>query len=263
MQGQVDAFIDTLQGQGRYSFAKDDLRREVSLSRDGLGAALRRIESSGKLVRPSARGTFFVIVPPEFRTIGVPPLSWWLDAFMVHLEHPEYYVGLVTAAEWHGSAHYAAQESQVVVSAQLRPLRIGRQQLRFVTKSTAAATSVMRRSSEGGSVRVSTPEATAVDLVRYSTLAGGLSRIATILSEMPLSPRELRDALEVAGDVTAAQRLGYLLQAAGQRAAARAVARYVTSREHRIRPLDPTAPTRDAAVASPWGVAVNASVEVG
>jgi predicted transcriptional regulator of viral defense system len=221
------------------------------------------MQAAGKIVRPSAKRNFFVIVPPEYRSIGGPPVAWWLDSFMVHVGHADYYVGLLTAAEWHGSAHYAVQETQVVVPAQVRPVRIGREHIRFVTKSDAGATPVVQKASEGGSVRVSTPEATAVDLVRYARVAGGPSRIATVLSEMALSGAELHSALEIASDVTAAQRLGYLLDVADQHEAAQAVARYMSAHDHRIRPLVPGAPVRGAAVAEPWGVVVNASVEVG
>lgn len=263
MRGQVEEFVEATQRRGRYSFEIEELRGAVTLSPDGLAAALRRLESAGKLVRPSARRGFRVIVPPEYQTIGAPPLAWWLDAFMTHLGYRDYYVGLLTAAEWHGSAHYPVQETQVVVPAQVRPVRIGRERIRFVTKAGAEATPVVRRSSEGGSVRVSTPEATAVDLVRYPRLSGGPSRIATVLSEMRLSSRELHHALQITGDVTAAQRLGYLLHVAGQRAAARAVARYLAPRDPRVRPLDPGTPVRGVDVAEPWKVDVNTSVEVG
>lgn len=263
MHGQVERFVEATQGRGRYSFEGEELRNEVTLSDDGLKVALRRLETAGKLVRPSAKRNFFVIVPPEYRSLGGPPVAWWLDAFMMHLGHAGYYVGLLTAAEWHGSAHYAVQETHVIVPTQVRPIRVGRERIRFVTKADAAMTPVLQKSSEGGSVRVSTPEATAIDLVRYATIAGGPSRIATILSEMPLSARELHNALEIASDVTAAQRLGYLLDITDQREAAQAVVRYLATHDHRIRPLVPGAPMRDADVAEPWDVVVNATVEVG
>lgn len=263
MRGQVEKFVEATQSRGRYSFGGVELRGAVTLSDDGLKAALRRMEAGGKLVRPSAKRNFFLIVPPEYRSLGGPPVAWWLDAFMVHLGHADYYVGLLTAAEWHGSAHYAVQETQVIVPAQVRPLRIGRERIRFVTKTDAAATPVMQKSSEGGAVRVSTPEATAIDLVRYARIVGGPSRIATVLSEMPLSGAELHNALEITSDVTAAQRLGYLLDVAEQHEAAQAVARYMFAHDHRIRPLVPGAPMRGADVAEPWDVVVNATVEVG
>jgi predicted transcriptional regulator of viral defense system len=263
MHGQIENFVDATQATGRYAFDTEEVRGAVTLSPEGVRAALRRLEDRGRIVRPSARRGIFVIVPPEYRTIGAPPSAWWLDAFMRHIERPDYYVGLLTAAEWHGSAHYAVQEMQVVVSKQLRPVRVGRERIHFVTNSYAARTPVESRAFDAGSVRVSTPEATAVDVVRYAKLVGGPSRVATVLSGLSLSPRALSHAVEVAGDVTAAQRLGFLLEVAGQRAASRAVARYLETHEHRARPLVPGASTEDAAIAARWDVVVNAPVEVG
>jgi predicted transcriptional regulator of viral defense system len=263
MRGQVERFVEETQSQGRYSFDIEELRSTVTLSQDGLGAALRRLTSAGSIIRLGPKRGFFVIVPAEYRTMGAPPLAWWLDAFMSYLGQVDYYVGLLAAAEWHGSAHYAMQETQVIVSTQIRPIRIGRERIRFVKKSDASATAVERRFTEGGSVRVSTPEATAVDLVGFATLVGGPSRIATVLSEMRLCSRALHRALEVAGNVTIAQRLGYLLEIANQSTASRAVARFLAGHERRIRPLDPSAPTGGADVAEAWGILVNSPVEVG
>lgn len=263
MQRQVENFVEATQATGRYAFAAEELANAVTLSPDGVRAALQRLERQGRIVRPSPRRGFFVIVPPEYRTIGAPPVAWWLDAFMRHIQRPDYYVGLLTAAEWHGSAHYAVQEIQVVVPKQVRPIRVGRERLRFVTKADAATTPIDNKSFDAGPVRVSTPEATSVDLVQYMRMLGGPSRIATVLSELHLTQSALSHAIEIAGDVTAAQRLGFLLEVAGQRAASRAIARYLKTNEHHTRPLVPSEPTEDADVAAPWDIVVNTPVEVG
>lgn len=263
MHGQVESFIDATQAEGRYAFDAKELRCAVALSPEGVSAALRRLEERGRIVRPSARRGFFVIVPLEYHTLGAPPSAWWLDQFMRHIDRPDYYVGLLTAAEWHGAAHYAVQETQVVVSEQLRPIQVGRERIHFVTNSYASRTPTESKAFDAGSVRVSTPEGTAVDVVRYARLVGGPSRVATILSELQLSPSALSHATESAGDVTAAQRLGFLLEAAGQHAASRAVARYLERHEHRTRPLVPGASTEDADISASWDVIVNAPVEVG
>jgi predicted transcriptional regulator of viral defense system len=262
MPGQVEDFVEATQSRGRYAFSAEDLHHAVALTSHGRQGALRRLEASGKLVRPTPRRGFFVIVPPEFRSIGAPPLPWWLESYMAYLDQRHYYVALLTAAEWHGSAHYAVQETQVMVSSQVRPVQVGRERIRFVTKGDAARTPVERKVFDGGSVRVSTPEATAVDLIRYPQVAGGPSRIATILRSLRLQARALREALDSAGDVTAAQRLGYLLEAAGQRDAARAVVGYLAGHALRSRALDPGAPSDGAEIVEPWEVIANVPVEV-
>jgi hypothetical protein len=67
---------------------------------------------------------FLFIVPQEYHALGAPPVAWVLDSYLRHLDiylrHLDisYYVALLSAAEWHGSAHLAVQEMQVVVSEQ-------------------------------------------------------------------------------------------------------------------------------------------------
>ena len=62
-------------------------------------------------------------------------------------------------------------------------------------------------------MRVSTVEATAIDLVGYERHAGGLDQVATILAEFAeqIDPERLVEAAKTA-PISWAQRLGYLLQ---------------------------------------------------
>ncbi|MEK7767314.1 MAG: type IV toxin-antitoxin system AbiEi family antitoxin [bacterium] len=64
-----------------------------------------------------------------------------------------------------------------------------------------------------GSMRVSDPETTAWDLVRYSALAGGLGNVATVLSELTerIDRRRLVQTARRHGDQLVVRRLGYLL----------------------------------------------------
>jgi hypothetical protein len=62
-------------------------------------------------------------------------------------------------------------------------------------------------------LQVSTPEATAFDLIQYATRVGGIGRAAeTIAPLLPLMrPAELRRVLKIADEPTMAQRLGFVL----------------------------------------------------
>jgi hypothetical protein len=64
-----------------------------------------------------------------------------------------------------------------------------------------------------GTLLVSTPEATALDLVGYPHQAGGLNQVATVLSELAerIDPIKLA-AAAAAAPVPWAQRLGYLFE---------------------------------------------------
>jgi predicted transcriptional regulator of viral defense system len=109
-----------------------------------------------------------------------------------------------------------------------------------------------------GAIQVSTPEATALDLVGYADHAGGLGRIGTVLSELAerIDPAKLAAAAETA-PITWGQRLGYLLDHFGFEAKTKPLKDYV--RRHAKQSV-PKAPHKRARNKS-WKLYVNAKVE--
>ena len=262
-RGLVSAFADARQREGQYYFTGGDLAKDSRQSAAARRAALGRLRREGRLVRPLPRHPFFVIVPHEHHSMGAPPLDWYLDPLMRFLGVPDYYVGLLTAAQWHGASHFAVQETQVVVPRQLRPIKVGRERIRFVTKVAAGRTPVDVRNLESGAVRVSTPEATAVDLVRYPDVSGGFNMIAAALTELAprLRPRELLQAAIQEDDVATSQRLGWLLDHVGAKHRTATLARWIAQQRPRTRPLDPSMPIGHAPLDKRWRLWLNTTVE--
>ncbi len=262
-RGLVSAFVDARQRQGQYCFTDAELAKDSRQSAAARRAALGRLKREGRLVRPLPRHPFFVIVPHEHHSMGAPPLDWYLDPLMRFLGVPNYYVGLLTAAQWHGASHFAVQETQVVVSRQLRPIRVGRERVCFITKMAAGRTPVELRNSESGAVRVSTPEATAVDLVRYPDVSGGFNMIAAALTELTprLRPRELLQAAVQEDDVATSQRLGWLLDHVGAKHRTAPLARWIAQQRPRTRSLDPRASVGRAPLDKRWRLWLNTKVE--
>src|SRR5213592_359383 len=173
------ALVDELQTKGQYSFRKADAAQKLQANDTALGAALRRLAHKGRIVRPK-RG-FYVLVPLEYRQSGAPPASWFIDDLMRFLQQ-SYYVGLLTAASLHGASHLKPQEFEVVVGKPLRAFAVGRVRVRFFTKRRLEKTPVASVKTETGSMRVSTPEATALDLIRYARSIGHLGNVVTTLT---------------------------------------------------------------------------------
>ena len=96
------AFLDDLQGAGRYSFAAGEALKALGVSSIALRSALWRLARSRRVASP--RRGFYVIVPPEHRAVGCPSPEWFIDDLMAYLGCP-YYVGLLTAGALHGAAH--------------------------------------------------------------------------------------------------------------------------------------------------------------
>ena len=251
-------YVDRLQGSGRYCFTGDETRNALGQSPGAQEAAIRRLKKKGRLVCP--RKGFFVVVPVEYRSAGSPPASWFIDELMRYLGQP-YYVGLLTAAAIHGAAHQQPQVFQVVTDAATRPIEVARVRIEFHRNRKVRKARVENAKTETGTMRVSSPEATAIDLVRYPHACGYLDNVATVLVELAerLDPKKLvKVAMEARHPD--AQRLGYLLDLLGLQEVAATLARLVASWRRRPVRLRPDRPAEGLAHDPRWYVIPNEQV---
>jgi predicted transcriptional regulator of viral defense system len=112
-------------------------------------------------------------------------------------------------------------------------------------------------------MHVSTPEATAIELVGYAKNAGGLDNVATVLADLAESldaDRLVAQAREA--PLAWAQRLGYLLELIEAGEVAPALLLYVQEHARRVAPLDPSVARTGAKRSERWRLAINATVEV-
>ena len=156
-RGAVARVIQETHARGRLTFSTREIAQYLGNPGRALDAALRRQALSGSITRIS-RG-LFLIIPAEYRVAGAPPVEWWLDDLMAHLGLP-YYLGLLSAAEAHGSSHFAVMETQVVTGRWIRPIDVGQIRLRFFQKARLDGTPTEQRSNSWASLVISSPEAT-------------------------------------------------------------------------------------------------------
>ena len=227
----LTAFVEDLQARGRYTFTRADAASGNQRSEVALEAALRRLKRRGRIASP--RRGFYVLVPVEYREAGCPPASWFIDDLMRYLKQP-YYVGLLSAAAIHGAAHQQPMVFQVVTNRPTRAARAGRVRIAFHMSRIIKLAPVAEVQTETGSMRVSSPEATAFDLVRFAPAAGHLSNVATVLAELAekLDPAALAK-LAHAYPAPDAQRLGYLLEQLGKTELAESLMASLEVRRHR------------------------------
>lgn len=259
--GRPAQFLDTLLAEGRYTFRRSEAWQALRLPPIALKNALWRLSRDGRITSPH-RG-FYVIIPPEHRAAGSLPASWFIRDLMAHLGRP-YYVGLLSAAALHGAAHQAPQELQIITDRALRPIVVGRNRIRFVKKAHLAQTPVTEVRTPTGTIRISTPEATALDLVRYPLHAGSLSNITSVLAELAdrLRARALVRAAQTEPDLAVVQRLGYLLDRLYLANLTAPLARWVDKQALRLTPLQPGRPITGAPRDSRWRVAMNENLQM-
>ena len=199
--------------RGHYHFSSSELRSVLGVSEAAARQALSRLAAKGEIASP-ARG-FYVIVPPEYRRLGCLPADQFIPALMEH-RSIRYYVGLLSAAQYHGAAHHRPQEFQVVLQRNRPAIVCGAVRVAFVARRDLDAVPVESVNNPRGTILVSTVEATAIDLVGYMHRAGGVDRVAGVLLELgdEIDPKRLVEASQSAS-ILWAQRLGYLLEHVG------------------------------------------------
>ncbi len=247
---------------GRYVLTREQAIAALRVSDEAFKKAAQRLVAKRRLA--AVRRGFFVIVPVEYREAGAPPPAWFVDELM-RFHGQLYYVGLLSAAALHGAAHQQPQEFQIVTGEQLRAAVVGRARLHFLRKRAIECTATMDLKTETGTLRVSTPEATALDLMRYLDASGHLGNVPTVLAELAekIEGRRLAAAARAEGSLSTAQRLGYVLEQVGAGDVGGELANWIASLRPRFVPLRSDRPTRPGAKDARWRVLVNENIEVG
>ncbi len=230
------------------------------LNRKAFNGVAGRLLSRKRIAR--VHGRFYVVVPLEHAAVGVIPADWFIGHLMAHLDQP-FYVGGLSAAECHGAAHQRPQWYQVVTDRPLREISCRGVGIRFLVKQDLKNTPVQQIKVVTGYIPVSTPEATAVDLVRYSRRVGGLDHVLTVLQELGevLDPSKLVKAVKLDGNLAYAQRLGWLLERTAFARKTRPLARWIAAKKPLPAKLEPSLPIRGASRDRRWSLWVNIEVQ--
>jgi predicted transcriptional regulator of viral defense system len=248
----------TLAAAGRYHFTSAQAEELLGVSRKATQAALRRLKQKGELAVPF-RG-FHIIVTPDYAKLGSLPPNQFVPQLMDHLREP-YYVGLLSAAQYHGAAHQQPQAFQVMVRKNRNEIRCGGVRVEFIARHDLEDVPTTSLNTPRGTARVATPEATAIDLVGYPRRAAGLSNVATVISELAESLKV--DALvehAKRSPIAWVQRLGFVLKQVGQQELANALQLVVAEADPaytRLAPWLPKKGTHD----TQWRLVVNDVVE--
>jgi predicted transcriptional regulator of viral defense system len=226
----LSSYLSRLLSAGRVVFTRDEAQQALGTSAGAFLDAAERQQRKHHLLSP--RQGFYVIVPPQYLAWGGPPPAWYIDDLMRHESCP-YYVGLLKAAELHGAAHQAVMEFQVITNKRLPQLHVGRSSITFYYRKDfrPITAGILDRKTDTGRMKVSSPELTVLDLLRYPHAGGGLDNIATVVADLA----EQLDAgklarLAAAYERSVSQRLGYLLDRSDHSERAEALRALLTKR---------------------------------
>ncbi len=252
-------WVNSLPAEGRYTFTRKETEQVSGTSFVAVQSALRRLKKKNLIVSP--RRGFYVFVPPEYREAGSPPASWFIDDLMRFCQC-KYYVGLLTAAALHGASHQKPMIFQVLTNRVSATMKAGRTVIQIRRSRAVGRSPTQRIQTETGTMTISTPEATALDLIRFPKASGGWNNVVTVLLELSeqIDPIKLVDAAEL-GRLSDAQRLGYLMELFLQRNLTSPLANWLSGQRTSVVRLSTDKPADGREVDPRWRVILNESLE--
>lgn len=198
--------------RGFYTFSYRDVENDFP-SRDEIyiSTAISRLVRQQKIISPT-RG-FYVIIPVEYALTGLVPATFYIDQMMTYLDRA-YYVGLLNAAGFYGAAHQRPQTFTIMNDgASIRDgVRAGIH-FTYINRKSIDSRFVTKHKTKLGSINVSSPELTAIDLIENQSKVGGLNRVCTVLNELAdsMDLADIEDSYFNIYGVPIYQRLGYIL----------------------------------------------------
>ena len=172
---------DWLISHGKHWITTDEIAATLAIPLEQVPPIVARLRRAGRLFSPTRGG--YVPIPAEYRSWHAVPASHFIDPMMRYLGH-DYYVGYLSAAEAHGAAHQRPQVFQVITDARLNDRTFDRVRIEFTSSARTAQRPTTAVNTPTGTMKISSPETTVLDLVASPVHGGGLSNVATVLGEL-------------------------------------------------------------------------------
>lgn len=202
--------MNNVRVEGRFSFTIDELREHFNMTDKALFQALFRLKKKNLIIQ--VFNGFYGILSPEYRKFGTLPVSLFLNHLMKGYLKKDYYLGLYSAAKYHGASHQAHMVSYVVTQPPaLRKIEKGDVRINFHVKKNWHKDDIRKMKSDAGYFNASSAPLTALDLLYFRSVPPEIA--ITVIDELSetIQPQELFDCARRYPFVTAVQRLGYML----------------------------------------------------
>lgn len=195
-----------------YSFSKDELHATSQKDKSALTTDLSYLTKKGEII-PLRKG-FYLIIPPRYSRQGKLPIELYINKLFKYL-NKDYYLGLYSAAKFHGAGHQQIQRDYIVSSLPaLLDIKKATTDIRFFTASNWPKKNIITKKSDAGNFKISDAALTTVDLIYHQTKLGGINRMLAILEELmeEIKSDNLKDLLSWYPHRSALQRLGFLME---------------------------------------------------
>jgi len=255
-------FIKKQLSTGKFSFSIQEIEKDCGPdhSHKAILIALERLARKKEVI--SLSQGFYIIIPPEFSLSGCLPPDQVVVLLMAHWQ-AHYYVSLLSAAQYYGVGHQQPQIFQIMLKKNRAPLLCGRGKIVFTARQNLNAIPTRIFKTPRGPIKVSTPEATALDLITYPQQCGGLNHVATLLAELAehIQTEPLMQLTQTIPEAAWLQRLGYLFTILGKNAITEALEKSLQGRKYYFKPLDPRKPLKGFIRDQKWKLIINTTIE--
>ncbi|PCH57519.1 MAG: hypothetical protein COC15_00995 [Legionellales bacterium] len=258
----LSKYIELQQTKGYYWFTRDAFIQYSACGESAFKKMANRLFHVKRIFR-FAKG-FYVIIPLEYRNTGLFPPILFIDYFMRYI-NVDYYIGLLSAVAHYGYAHQQPQRFQIITPKQLYLSKRNIAGVDAVVKYCAKMVPYHCVKVSTGYVKISSLEATALDIVQYKSLCGGLNNVATILAEMyaEIDPQLLLQVYkECKYSMSTIQRLGYLLTTVGAARVCKPLRGFVSSAKPNYTVLDVANKNSNGSKDKTWYLIINETIEV-
>ena len=256
----LEQYAAKLWAKGYCSFSLEEAQNALDISRVAVRSSISRLKHKGELAEPIAK--FLLILPPEYRHLACLPAEHFVSELMKHLS-THYYVALLCAAQYYGAAHQKPQVFQVMINHNRRPIHCGHVKIEFASRKNSNLIPTQKFNTPQGFITVSSPEATAMDLVIYPQHCGGLNNVLTVLSELAeaIDAEKLIALTQFTKEITWVQRLGYLFELAGEATLCEKLEATLKNKRVRKRILYPADHLNNGKLNKKWNILVNVELE--
>lgn len=259
----VKDYIVKCQSLEEYSFSWNELSEYCNAPESTIRKELVRLIESKELI--NLRQGFYLIVPPRYRNLGKVPLQLFIDKLFKSLKK-EYYVGLYSAATFHGASHQQIQQDYVITEPPaLRMIKKkNNTTIHFYKTVQWPKGNLSKRKSDAGTFIISSQALTIVDLIQHQNVLGGINRMLANIEELleEMTANDLKELLTWYSNKSNLQRMGYLMEYHGVGEEITGIL-YNKLKENKFYPvvLTPKKGVKPGAVDNRWKVDVNIQLE--
>lgn len=207
----VSEFIRNIQGYEEYSFSWEELVQDTQGSTSTIRKELDRLADSHEIIK--LRTGYYLIIPPRYHDFNRLPIQLYVDKLFKSV-NKRYYLGLYSAAGFHGASHQKIQQDYVITEApSILDIKKGNVKIKFLTVKNWPESNIVKMKSDAGLFNVSSPALTFIDLVHFHSKIGGLNRMLAILEELlpEITLNDLTSLLTWYPYRSSIQRMGYLM----------------------------------------------------